>query len=565
MTNTAYLRCFRLMATLFIVSLFCACSEGAYHEPPLIKYKLGDNPEWSKVDFDDSDWTPYIDKSENDIFWVRTHIDFKEDWNHSENLGVFFAVFGAYEAYWDGVLLGANGEIRSEENKTGEYHRFFLVPDSLSRKGPHIISLRASQKYYSSQQTLQNFTIYNYFDLVRRPLEITLYINILAGAFLITAIYFYILYFNDGKSFPVLLFSISSFLFFLLISAEYMKFYVPFHYSNFYVRLEAISILTLLISFLIPFYFSVQFSLIWRKYFVPMHLMLLLAIYFINHDYGTYDEMTIYLTMSMWISSVLIVGYGVVKKIKGAVGVFLGLLVNVFAHYWMVNYDYSLVVSFIILLLCMFYILGIRIREQRRAYEYSLVQTTRLKHELLKKKIQPHFLMNTLTSLIDWVEESPKKGVQFIEALAGEFDLLNQIEDKQLIPITQEIQLCKSHLKIMEYRKEIHYIWEDAGIDENEKIPPALIHTLLENGITHCLPLDDSAIRFKLTYERLPTTKIYTFFTYGKLRDPSKKNGEGTGSRYIKARLTESYVSEWDFESLAIKEGWKNVITIYTK
>ena len=83
----------------------------------------------------------------------------------------------------------------------------------------------------------------------------------------------------------------------------------------------------------------------------------------------------------------------------------------------------------------------------------SLVQSTRLRLELLKKNIQPHFLMNTLTSLIDWIEETPKKGVLFIEALAKEFDLLNQIENQTLIPVSQEIALCRAHLEIMEYRE----------------------------------------------------------------------------------------------------------------
>ena len=556
---------FRILRALVVGVLLCSCSEGQYVESDPIKYKLGDNQEWSKVEFNDDDWSPYIEKSENDIFWVRTNFNFKNDWDRSKNLGIFLAVFGSYEAYWDGVLLGTNGEIGDEGDKSGEYHRFFLIPDSLSRKGPHTLSLRASQKHYVNQQTLQDFTMYNYFDLVRRPLEITLYINILAGAFLITAIYFFILYINDRRSFPVFLFSISSFLFFLLITAEYIKFYIPFHYSYFYVRLEAISIMTLLISFLIPLYFSVQFSLIRRRYLAPLYLLILLAIFYFNHDYGNYDEMTIYLTMSMWVSSVLIVGYGVTKRIKGALVVFIGLLINVFAHYWMVSYDYSLVLSFIILLLCMFYILGIRIRDQRKAFEYSLVQTTRLKHELLKKKIQPHFLMNTLTSLIDWVEESPKKGVRFIEALAGEFDLLNQIEDKQLIPIDQEIRLCKSQLNIMKYRKEIEYVWEDENIDFTETIPPAMIHTLLENGITHCLPLDDGTIKFKLFYFSKPNSKIYRFFTYARIRDSIKDIGEGTGTKYIKARLTESYGSKWDFSSEAVDGGWENSITIYTK
>ena len=185
----------KILMVLIIGLLLFSCNEGQNGESPPITYKLGDNPEWSKVGLDDSDWSPYIDKRENDIFWVRTDINFKNNWGRPESLGIFLAVFGAYEAYWDGVLLGTNGKIGHEEDKSGKYHRYFQIPDFLSRKGPHTLSLRASQKHYLNQQTLQDFSIYYYFDLVRRPLKITLYINILAGAFLITAIYFFILIF----------------------------------------------------------------------------------------------------------------------------------------------------------------------------------------------------------------------------------------------------------------------------------------------------------------------------------------------------------------------------------
>ena len=150
----------------------------------------------------------------------------------------------------------------------------------------------------------------------------------------------------------------------------------------------------------------------------------------------------------MWIVSAAIVGHAAFKKKPKTIIVLATLLINALLYNFM-EYDISLILSFTLLLLSMLYLLALQIREQRKIYEHSLVQTSRLKNELLKKKIQPHFLMNTLTSLIDWVEESPEKGVYFIEALAEEFNLLNQIEDKKLIPITQEIQLCKSFLNIM--------------------------------------------------------------------------------------------------------------------
>jgi len=184
--------------------------------------------------------------------------------------------------------------------------------------------------------------------------------------------------------------------------------------------------------------------------------------------------------------------------------------------------------------------------------------------ELLKKSIQPHFLMNTLTSLIDWVEEAPDKGVLFIEALAEEFDVLNQVENETLIPIVQEIKLCKSHISIMKFRKEIDYLWEDEGINENieQLIPPAVIHTLLENSITHCLPSDENKMLFKLIAFTTDNTQEYTFLTFGKIRNQQKSTSDGTGFKYIKARLTESYGNHWTFTSEATQEGWKNTITI---
>ena len=166
---------------------------------------------------------------------------------------------------------------------------------------------------------------------------------------------------------------------------------------------------------------------------------------------------------------------------------------------------------------------------------------------------------------MDWVEESPKQGAAFIQALAGEFDIMNAIADKELIPIRQEIELCKTHLSVMHFRKEITYTWEDIGIDEGEQIPPALIHTLLENGITHSIPLDGSSIHFKLSYSVNEKYKVYSFQTQAKNRIKVNVNSGGGGFGYVKARLTESYQNQWDFTSKELPDGWLSTIKIFTK
>ncbi|RYY54784.1 MAG: regulator, partial [Chitinophagaceae bacterium] len=129
-------------------------------------------------------------------------------------------------------------------------------------------------------------------------------------------------------------------------------------------------------------------------------------------------------------------------------------------------------------------------------HQQALLLSSRLQLELIKKNIQPHFLRNTLTSMMDWVEESPKEGARFIQALAAEFTIMNEISEMTLIPIGKEIELCRQHLSVMGFRKEINYVWEQSGIDETQLIPPAIIHTLLENGITHSSPLPGNTIRF---------------------------------------------------------------------
>ncbi len=529
-----------------------------------VMYKIGDHKSWSKKDFDDKSWSSKKMIPEgNGLFWARKTINILKQPDSLELTGIAIHAFGAYEVFWDGILIGKNGTPGKEAHskKIGVTDNKFHIPNHLLKIGEHSLALRMSQLYEKKDKRGIYIYVLNYNYLITNKLINTIFINILAGAFLLTSLYYLLLFINDRKQLGTLLFSLTSFLFFLLIIAEYIKFYIPIHYSNFILRLKIIGTLTLFISFLVPYYFVVQFSLKNRKQFTIIYSIILTSIYLFYSK--SYDYTAITLSQMMWFSSILIISYAIYTKRKAAIIVLIGLIFSFFI-YQISIYDISLFVSFSIITLCMFYLLSVKLKEQRLAFEHSIAESTRLRYELLKKNIQPHFLMNTLTSLIDWVEESPEKGVEFIEALALEFDLLNQVEDQKLIPISQEIALCKSHLNIMRYRKEIDYQWETEGDIENEllKIPPAIIHTLLENGITHCKPIENNSMKFKLIIKNDLKKLQYTFLTYAKVRNTEKERKGGTGFKYIKARLSESYGNKWQFTSEAENHGWKNIIII---
>jgi LytS/YehU family sensor histidine kinase len=122
---------------------------------------------------------------------------------------------------------------------------------------------------------------------------------------------------------------------------------------------------------------------------------------------------------------------------------------------------------------------------KERAEREAQLKAARLENELLRKNINPHFLLNTLTSIIVWLRKDSKSAIKLIEALAEEFRTILQVSALRRIPMKQEIDLCKAHLRIMSYRRGADYRLETSGLVEEEEIPPMIFHTLIENGLSH--------------------------------------------------------------------------------
>ncbi|MFD0939984.1 histidine kinase [Pedobacter boryungensis] len=549
---------FLFLAVCFLTSCKPDISYKDY--PPV--FKLGDDPSWAKKNIDDANWAPERGNIGKNIFWVRTKIELTK--KPIGQLGLKIEAFGAFNVYWDGKFIGKNGEIISSKAEVpGNATSYFSIPDSLAQTGSHLLALRISQSYLTDVQRSVGVGLSSYENLLKRPLIITSFMNLIAGAFLIASLYYLFLYINSRtRQYTVLIFAVICFLFFALLILEYIKYYIEIPYTHFFLRLEFIGWITFALAMLVPLYFAIQFMFKWKKTVMSLLVITLLLIYSLN--FGHYDITAIYYSLTMWIFSLIIVFNAIYQKEKGAIIVLIGLLLRVLINQYL-YYDFSLFISFCIIVLCMLYLNTIQMKMIEEEYQSSLLFSSKLQLELIKKNIQPHFIKNTLTSLMDWVEESPKQGTAFIQALADEFDIINSISEQVLIPIRQEIELCKKHLSVMQFRKEINYKWEESGINEDELIPPALFHTLLENGITHSSPLEDGSMKFKLSYLSTADYKQYVFETFAKNRVKVKPRAGGNGFIYIKARLTESYGDSWEFTSNENNQGWISVIKIYTK
>ena len=527
-------------------------------------YRIGDDQRWAAQEYNDAGWKTELGPTGNRVFWARTPVLLQRV-NTSPPLGVKIRAFGAFEVYWDGVLLGRNGRpaTATQPEIPGTEASDFMVPDALATPGLHLVALRATRAHPGGEGRRMDVTLHSYMGLVRRPLIVVAFMNIMAGAFLMVAVYYLFLFVSGSsrKEYAVLVFSSICFLFFCLLVLEFVKFYVAIPYPKFYLRLQVIDLLTFAIALLVPLYFAIQFDFPRKGLLVGSLLVVFLGTYLLHPQ--DYDLTTHYFSSTMFLATLVIVGKAVSRRAKGSLLMLVGLVASVVVNYYLF-YDFALYIGFTIIVLCMLYLHAIRVRGMEQEHQAALLLSSRLKLELLKKNIQPHFIKNTLTSLLDWVEESPGQGAVFIQALAREFDLLNEMAEATLIPVSQEIELCRQHLQVMQFRKEIRYELEQAGIEPDDLIPPAIFHTVLENGITHSLPPADGRIRFQLSFERCDQYKKYRLLTCAPARPAEKwgKAGRGTGFQYIAARLKESYGTGWEFHSAAVPEGWLTSITI---
>ncbi|WP_343658158.1 histidine kinase [Chryseobacterium sp.] len=532
------------------------------NEEPVPVYKTGDNSAWAAKNYDDKDWSKDRGNTAHNIFWSRTHLDLRQVENEALPLGLQIESFGAFEVYWDGVLIGNNGRIpqNGKPEVPGTESSYYRIPDNLITPGFHTVALRSSQSLLPHVQRSIGFKIDPYKILLTQPLVTMSYMNLMAGAFLIAAVYYFFLYLNSKRRpWDILIFGTICLLFFALLIMEYLKFHVVIPYSDFFIRLEIIGWLTFTNAVLVPLYFIIQFNFKWGRWLMTALLVTLLLLYVYN--YGHYDLTARFYSLAMLIASLIIVLNGIFQKEKGGFIVLMGLLISALMNKFMF-YDYSLFISFTIIVLCMLYLHSIRTNVIEAEHRNAILLSSKLQLELLKKNIQPHFLRNTLTSMMDWVEESPKEGSRFIQALASEFDIMNEISEQTLIPITKELALCRQHLSVMGFRKEINYVWEQVGIDETQLIPPAIIHTLLENGITHSEPLPGNTVKFVLRYFVSKESYGYLFETIAQNRQIVTERVGGNGFKYIRARLTESYGTNWTFDSGKTESGWISTIKI---
>ena len=130
----------------------------------------------------------------------------------------------------------------------------------------------------------------------------------------------------------------------------------------------------------------------------------------------------------------------------------------------------------------------IRLREERiRLRDRLEKDRVRFQLEALRSQVNPHFLFNSFNTLIELIEEEPRKAVGHVEQLSTFFRNILQVRERELIPVEEELRLLATYFDL-EKRRFGDRIALLVHVDEHargHRVVPLTLQLLVENALKH--------------------------------------------------------------------------------
>lgn len=118
-----------------------------------------------------------------------------------------------------------------------------------------------------------------------------------------------------------------------------------------------------------------------------------------------------------------------------------------------------------------------------RAYSPAVAEA---RLQALQARIRPHFLFNSINAVLSLIRSQPKQAETALEDMADLFRVL-MADNRDLVPLAQEIALCRQYLALEKLRLEDRLIiqWQIDDMPPDALIPPLLLQPLIENAVYH--------------------------------------------------------------------------------
>lgn len=126
---------------------------------------------------------------------------------------------------------------------------------------------------------------------------------------------------------------------------------------------------------------------------------------------------------------------------------------------------------------------------KRQAIEAETLKSRQLRAELdiLRNQVSPHFLFNSLNTLVAIIPEDPAQAVRFTKALSHVYRYILQHKDKEVVDLGTELDFTEAYIHLMKVRFE-DSLRINLQVDPAHRrllVAPLTLQLLLENALKH--------------------------------------------------------------------------------
>ncbi len=176
----------------------------------------------------------------------------------------------------------------------------------------------------------------------------------------------------------------------------------------------------------------------------------------------------------------------------------------------------------------------------------------RMEAAYLQAQIHPHFLFNTLNSIMALSDVDPRRMRTLAEAFTSylriSFDFLTA---GKMVPLSRELQLVENYLYIERQRfgERLKVEWE-VDADTDMPIPPLIVQPLVENAVQHGILEVPQGGTLRIRIDREADAVRFVVADTGigmddgqveRLLSPEGKENRGIGLFNTHSRLTRLY------------------------
>lgn len=108
-------------------------------------------------------------------------------------------------------------------------------------------------------------------------------------------------------------------------------------------------------------------------------------------------------------------------------------------------------------------------------------------YKALQSQLNPHFLFNSLNTLISEISYNPENATEFTRNLSDVYRYILQCENKQYVSLKSELEFLDSFIFLHQVRLGdcIHVVTKLSNLIMDTKMPPLTLQLLFENIIKH--------------------------------------------------------------------------------